>query len=324
MTVDEIWTERYRPETLDDIIGHENIIKRLKKYVDDDEVPHMLFAGPPGVGKTAAITAFAKEVYGDNWESNLTELNASDKTGIEHIRNEVKGIARSSPAGGAAYKIIFLDEADQLSSSAQPALRRIMEDYADVTRFFLSCNYQSKIITPLQSRCSTFRFSPLGDDDIREMVEDIAEEEGLDTESFALDRIVREANGDARSAINTLQSAALDGEVTEETVKTVVGVVNYQEVDEIVDLAISGDLDDAMLRLDNLLKEGASTQLLADVFLRVLKAKNMPAPGKAKCIDKLAEVEWRTMRGANPQVQWHSFITDINVGYHLTLERYEQ
>lgn len=318
-----MWTERYRPKTLDEIVGHDRIIERLEQYVGDGEVPHMLFAGPSGVGKTATITAFAREEFGSAWESNFHELNASDERGIDTIRDKVKGFARSSPVGESGYKIIFLDEADQLSSDAQPALRRIIEDYADITRFFLSCNYQRQIIPALQSRCSVFRFQRLADEDVKGILVGICEEEEIDYEDVALQHIVQEAGGDARSAINSLQSSVMDGEVTEESVEVVVGVVNYDEIEEITELAISGDLDGAMLRLDTVIKEGATVQQLADTFLSVLKNKDMPAPGKAKCIDKLAEVEWRCMNAANPQVQWHSFLTDLNVGYHLTLENYE-
>lgn len=319
-----MWVERHRPQTLDDIVGHDDIIKRLKKYADDDEVPHMLFAGPAGVGKTAAIVAFAREKFGGAWRSNLTEMNASDERGIDTIREKVKGIARQSPAGDARFKIIFLDEADQLSTDAQPALRRIMEDNSDVTRFFLSCNYPNKIIEPLQSRCSMFRFGRLDNDDLHTLLERIAEREDLDCNSFAMEKLVHDSRGDARAAITALQSAAVDGEVTEESISTVVGVVDDNVVEEICDLAIEGELDDAMRRLDvELLKQGANAQTLCDAFLRVLRRKDIPQPGKQKCIDKLAECEWRVMRGANPNIQFHSLLADINVGYHLTLGEYE-
>lgn len=321
-----LWVEKHRPESLDDVIGHDDIISRLKKYTDDTEVPHMIFAGPPGVGKTAAATAFARQTFGESWRNNFNELNASDERGIDTIRDKVKGIARSSPAGDAPYKIIFLDEADQLSKDAQPALRRIMEDYSDVTRFFLSCNYLNKIIDPLQSRCTVFRFGRLDDGATEDLIERVAKEEDLEVDPFAVDKLVREARGDARKAINSLQSSAVGGEVTEDTVKTVVGVVDDREVGEIVDLAISGELDEAMARLDsNLLKEGANLQTVADSFLRVLKRKNMPEPGRVKCIDKLAECEYRIITGANPHVQLHSLIADIHVAAHMTYgDNYEE
>lgn len=321
---EKMWTEKHRPESLDEIIGHDDQIERLRKYADDNETPHMIFAGPPGTGKTAAITAFAREVFGDGWRSNMDELNASDERGIDTIRNKVKGIARSNPAGGSAYKILFLDEADALTTDAQKPLRRIMEDHSDVTRFFLSCNYPNQIIEAIQSRCSMFRFGRLKDDEVMELLVRVAEAEGLEYDENALGMIRAEARGDARSAINSLQSSAVDGEVTEDSVKTVVGVVNQQIVEKIVDLAIEGETDEAMRILDmELLKQGANTQLLADAFLKVIKYKDFPAPGRRKVINKLADVDWRVKQAANPNVQWHSFITDINVGYHLTLNKYE-
>jgi replication factor C small subunit len=319
MKIEEtLWVEKFRPESLDEVIGHEKTIDRLKKYVEDKEVPHMIFAGPAGTGKTATITAFAREVFGDGWRSNLTEMNASDERGIDDIRNKVKTIARSSPSGEADYKIIFLDEADQLTRDAQPALRRIMEDYSDRTRFFLSCNYPEKLIDPLQSRCTIFRFGRLSDEEIRGVIKRVASKEELECDPFAIDKIIRESRGDARRAINTLQSSSIDGQVTPDSVKTVTGVVNDALIEEIVDSAIEGDLDEAMSRLDvEVLKQGANTQTLCDSFLRVIKRRDMPAPGKAKCIDKIAECEWRVLRGANSNVQFHSLLVDLHVGYHL-------
>lgn len=316
---DKMWVEAHRPETLDDIIGHDDQIERLKNYVHDDEVPHMIFAGPPGTGKTAAITAFARERFGDNWRSNFDELNASDERGIDTVRNKIKGIARSSPAGGSQYSLLFLDEADALTDDAQKPLRRIMEDNSDVTRFFLSCNYPNQIIEALQSRCSMFRFGRLSDAEIRKLLERVVEKEEVEYEDAALEKVVRDSRGDARSAINSLQSASLNGRITEDSVQTVVGVIDDGIVNEIVELAIEGSTDEAMKKLDmDLLKEGANTQLLADSFLRVIKDKDMPAPGKRKVLHKLADVDWRVKNAANPNVQWHSFIQDIHVGYHLT------
>lgn len=318
---DTLWIEKYRPQLLDEVVGHDQTIERLKKYAGDSETPHMLFAGPPGVGKTAAIVAFAKEVFGDAWRNNLTEMNASDERGIDTIRDKVKGIARSQPAGDADYQILFLDEADQLTNDAQASLRRIMEQHSDVTRFFLSCNYPNQIIGAIQSRCSVFRFGRLDDEEIRGIIDEVVEQEGIEAEDSALDKLVQESRGDARTAINSLQSSAIDGEVTEDSVEVVLGVVDDDLIERIVDLAIEGDTDMAMTMLDTeLLKQGANTNTMADAFLRVIKRKDeFPAPGRRKVIDKLAECDWRVRQGANPNVQWHSFIQDINAGYHLTM-----
>lgn len=319
-----LWVEKYRPESLEEVIGHDRTIDRLKRYADDEETPHMIFAGPPGVGKTAAIVAFAREVYGPGWRNNITEMNASDERGIDTIRDKVKGIARSNPAGDADFQILFLDEADQLTDDAQASLRRIMEQHSDVTRFFLSCNYPNQIIDAIQSRCSMFRFGRLTEEDIEHILDQVISEEDLDVEDTAVEKLIQESRGDARTAINSLQSASIDGEVTEDSIKAVLGAVDEDLIERIVELAIEGETDMAMTILDTeLLKKGANTNTLADAFLRVIKRQEMPAPGRAKIIDKLAECDWRVRQGANPNVQWHSFIEDVNSGYHLTMGEYE-
>lgn len=322
---DTLWVEKYRPESLDEIIGQDAIVRRLTSFVGDDEMPHLLFGGPQGVGKTAMFQAYAKEQYGDSWRQNVLELNASDERGIDVVRDRIKNYARQGGAttSNVSFKLIFLDEADQLTKDAQPALRRTMEDFSDSTRFVLSCNYVNKIIQPIQSRCAMFRVGRLDDEAIEEILHHVADEEGVSGDPFIFDKIVRDARGDARKAINTLQAATIDGELDEESVKTVVGVVNDTLTREIIDLAISGDLDDAMRRLDvEILKEGVNPQTLCDSILRVLKRSDMPDDAKVKCVDKLGETEWRIMNGANPNVQFHSLLSHIHVARHLSLEAY--
>lgn len=324
MTVqDDLWVEKHRPKTLDEVIGHEQTIDRLKQYADDAETPHMIFSGPPGVGKTASIVAFAREVYGDTWRKNLSEMNASDERGIDTIRNKVKNIARSSPAGDADYQILLMDEFDQTTSDAQAALRRVMEQHSNVTRFFLSCNYPNQIIEAIQSRCTVFRFGRLSDGDIVRVTERVAEREGLDVESGAIETIVDGSGGDARKAIGNLQSANVNGTVTVQSAQEVSVSIDEEMIETIVQQAIGGEATEAMETLDSeFLKQGVNVNSLADSFLRVIKRTDMPAPGKAKVISKLAEVDWRVRQGANPNVQWHSFVRDIHVGYHLTLANY--
>lgn len=318
-----LWTEKYRPSTLEDIRGHEQSIDRLESYVGDNETPHMLFSGPPGTGKTATVVAFAREMYGDSWKSNLMEMNASDERGIDTIRDKVKSFARSSPAGGADFQIIFLDEADSLTDDAQASLRRVMEEFSDVTRFFMSCNYPNQIIPAIQSRCSVFRFSRLSDHEIEQIVLEVAETEDLEYDTLAIEMIVEACDGDARSAINSLQTSVVDGKVTEESVEVSVGVVDTEICGDIVDLALRGKTKEAMEMLDEkLLKQGANTNVMADSFLKVLKRADMPAPAKSKSISKLADCDWRVRQGSNSNVQWHGFLSDLLVARNLDYGKY--
>ena len=175
----ELWVERHRPQTVGDIKGQRAVVDRLKAYAEMRTFPHLLFAGPPGTGKTTAALALTRDVFGEDYRINLLEMNASDERKLESIRTKVKGFAKTAPSPGTTFKVIFLDEADALTPDAQGALRRIMEQNSQTCRFILSCNYSSKVIEPIQSRCAVFRFRPLAEDQILEMVTSVAASEGI-------------------------------------------------------------------------------------------------------------------------------------------------
>ena len=322
---DAIWVEKYRPESLDQIVGNEDIVARMKDFSSDAEMPNIMLAGPQGTGKTAMTTALAREIYGDDWRSNMLSLNASDERGIDTVRDRIKSFARTDTVGGYDFKIVFLDEVDSTTKDAQSAMRRVMEDYSDKTRFILSCNYPNKIIAPIQSRCAMYRMDRLGDDGIRQVVANVIAQEGIDATDDAIDALVQEAGGDARKAINTLQSCVLDGELTADGVQSIAGAVGYDEVRAILEDAIAGNLDDAMRTLDvDVLKAGVSEQKFIDTALRVVKTLDMPADARAKVIDKIAEADWRIQQGSNPHVQLHSLLADAHIAYHLSLPNYSE
>jgi len=175
----ELWVEKYRPKSLDEVVGQEEIVERLQAYAKTGNLPHLLFAGPAGTGKTTCAIALARDMFGENWRQNYFELNSSDERGIDTVRTKVKEIARLAPFGGTNFKIIFLDEADNLTADAQAALRRTMETYSKTSRFILSANYSSRLIEPIQSRTAVFRFRPLKPEAIAEYMGRIAKAEKL-------------------------------------------------------------------------------------------------------------------------------------------------
>jgi len=307
---EEIWIEKYRPEKLDDIVGQDDIIKRLKSYVKTKNLPHLLFSGPPGVGKTAAAISIVKEIFGETWRNNFIELNASDERGIDIIRHKVKDFARMAPLGEADFKVIFLDEADALTNDAQSALRRTMERYSATTRFILSCNYSSKIIEPIQSRCAVYRFKPLSKEAVTKRIAHIAEMEKLEVASGGMDAIEYVATGDMRKAINSLQAAALLGDkVDEDTIYLITSTAKPEEIRELIKAAISGDFVAARGKLDDLLlSKGLSGQDVVVQLHRAMLAMDISNADKVRLIDRIGEIDFRMTEGANERIQLEALL----------------
>ncbi|MFP4530674.1 MAG: replication factor C small subunit [Halodesulfurarchaeum sp.] len=308
----EIWVEKYRPERLENVVGHEEIISRLKSYVERDDLPNLLFAGPAGTGKTASSVAIAKELYGEDWQENFLELNASDERGIDVVRERIKDFARTS-FGGYNYRIIFLDEADALTADAQSALRRTMEQFSKNTRFVLSCNYSSKIIDPIQSRTAVFRFSPIADEDVIDRVRDIAETEGLEYTEAGLDALAYAADGDMRRAINALQAAAATGgTVDEEAVYAITSTARPEEIEEMIERALAGDFTGARAHLVDLITErGLAGGDIIDQLHRSVWEFDLDDAAAVHLMDRLGEADYRISEGANEQVQLEALLASV-------------
>jgi len=308
----EVWIEKYRPRSFDDIVGQDAIVERIRSYVEQDDLPHLLYAGPAGTGKTTLATTIARELYGEDWRENFLELNASDQRGIDVVRERIKNFARSS-FGGHDYRIIFLDEADALTDDAQSALRRTMEQFSNNTRFILSCNYSSRIIDPIQSRCAVFRFSPLPDDAVAEQVRLIAQEEDIELTESGVDALVYAADGDMRKAINGLQAAAVMGEtVDEETVYAITSTARPEEIEEMVTLAMDGDFTAARSRLDDLLTEaGIAGGDIVDQLHRSVWEFDLGDEEAVRLMDRLGEADYRITAGANEQVQLEALLASL-------------
>ncbi|MCD6127229.1 MAG: replication factor C small subunit [Methanomicrobia archaeon] len=312
--MEEPWTEKYRPKKLDEIIGRDYIVARLKSYVQSRSMPHLLFAGPAGVGKTTSAICLARELFGEYWTQNFQETNASDERGIDVVRNKIKDFARTKAMGGD-FKIIFLDEADALTPDAQNALRRTMELFARTCRFILSCNYSSKIIEPIQSRCAVFRFGPLSEDAIKKMIEKIAENEELNLTETGKKAIIYVSEGDMRKAINILQAAAfLEKDIDEELVYQIAAKAKPAEIKEMMHLALKGEFLKARNKLDTLLlKYGLSGEDILRQMHREVFSLDIDEEKKVKIIDMIGDHDFRLVEGSNERIQIEALIAKMTV-----------
>ena len=309
----EIWTEKYRPKNLDEVVGQKHVTERLKAYVSSNNMPHLLLTGPAGTGKTTCSLALAKEMFGDEWKGNFIELNASDERGIDVVRGKIKEFARTAPLGSAEFKIIFMDEADALTSDAQAALRRTMEKFSKICRFILSCNYSSKIIDPIQSRCAVFRFKPLSKEDVSEFLNKIVANENISIDDDAMDALVHVARGDMRRAVNSLQVAAAQGNnIDVDTIYQTTGMANPEEVKKMLETALSGNFIGARDKLDEIMIEfGLSGQDIIKQIHASYFELSISDSEKVRLMDKTGEIEFRIIEGSNERIQLEALLAYI-------------
>ncbi len=306
----EIWTEKYRPSRFSDLVGQEEIVKRVSSLVNSINIPHLLFAGPPGTGKSTLALIIVKELYRETWRENYLELNASDERGIQIVREKVKNFARTKSLGNVPFKIIFLDEADALTPEAQQALRRTMENYSSTCRFILSCNYSSKVIDPIQSRCVAFRFKILEKKDIEKVIKKIAENEKLTVPQESVEILYEGSEGDCRRCINILQStASISPNISPELIQTVISNSRPRDIKVVLDYALSGDFQSSKDKLfEIMLRDSISGQ---DIIKAVQKEIwNLPIEPtlKVKLTEKTGETEFRIIEGSDPFIQLQSLI----------------
>lgn len=311
----DVWVEKYRPKKLSEVIGQKGIVERLQAYVRTRSMPHMLFAGPAGSGKTTCAIALARGLYGDRWRDNLIELNASDERGIDVVRGKIKDFARAASLG-SDFKIIFLDEADALTSDAQAALRRTMERYTQTCRFILSCNYSSKVIEPIQSRCAVFRFRPLTEHDVKSYLKRIASAEELTLAEDGLEAIISLASGDLRKATNILQVAASLGKnVDQDVVFESTENIRPSEIQELLTTAIAGNFTAARSKLDDLIaRHGLSGEDIVSGIHRAVFDLPVSEDAKIRLIDRVGEADFRMVSGASERIQLEALLA------HFALE----
>ena len=307
-----MWVEKYRPKKMTELVNQKDVVGSINSMLKkQSELPHLLFSGSAGVGKTTAALCLSSEILREHWRTYTLELNASDERGINMVRERVKKFSRFAGLDTEIpFKIIILDEADEMTSDAQTALRRIIEDTSKICRFILIANNLSKIIAPIQSRCVVFKFTRISDKDIISQLKFIAKQEKIKTDEKGLQTICDHTSGDLRHAINILQAAASSGDVTESIVKSVVGLTKTKDVQDVLKLALDGKISNSRDKMIELIKVYGMSE---SDFLKYINqaAFNSKTSNLEGMLETIAKYDYRILVGANPEIQLSALLAEL-------------
>ena len=306
-----MWVEKYRPTKISEIVNQTEIIGSLEALIKDPtDMPHLMFSGSAGIGKTTTALCIANQILGENFKDHILELNASDERGIGMVREKVKKFSRFAGMGEVPFKIIILDEADEMTADAQTALRRIIEDTAKICRFIFIANNISKIIDPIQSRCATFKFTTIPEEDLIKRLENIAKNEKIKFDKKGLKAIYDYSEGDMRHAINLMQATASLGGITEEHVKGSAGLTKTSDVNEILKIVLSGEVVDAREKMIELIKVYGMSEsdFLKYLNSAVFKSKHEKL---SDILEIIAKYDYRILVGANSEIQLSAMLAEL-------------
>ena len=306
-----MWVEKYRPTKLSEIVNQTEIIGSLDKLIKDPtDMPHLMFSGSAGVGKTTTALCISKQILGEYAKDYTLELNASDERGIGMVREKVKKFSRFAGMVEVPFKIIILDEADEMTSDAQTALRRIIEDTSKICRFIFIANNISKIIEPIQSRCATFKFTSISEEDIINRLETIAKKEKVESDKKGLKAVFDYSEGDLRHAINLMQATASLGAITEANVKSSAGLTKISDVDDVLKIALSGKVQEAREKMIELIKVYGMSEsdFLKYINSAVFKSKHEKL---SDILQIIAKYDYRILVGSNSEIQLSAMLAEL-------------
>lgn len=311
MSAAGMWVEKYRPKSLSDVVNQTDIIASLGELIKDPaDMPHLLFSGSAGVGKTTTALCIARQILGEHAPDYTLELNASDERGIGMVREKVKRFSRYAGMADVPFKIIILDEADEMTADAQTALRRIIEDTARICRFVIIANNVSKIIDPIQSRCAAFKFTAVPKEDVVARLAEIAKKEKVDSDAKGLEAVYEYSEGDLRHAINLMQATASLGGITAENVRASAGLTKTSDVDGVLEAALAGRVAEAREKMIELTRVYGMSE---SDFLKYVNAAVFKSERKnlGEILGIIAKYDYRVLVGANPEIQLSAMLAEL-------------